>query len=136
MIADRELAPGTVPGSYRIERPLGRGGLGAVFLAYDTRLHRRVALKILDGHAEGDASGDRVLREAGNAAALSHPHICKIHEVGEANGTAFIAMEYVQVAMQLIDGRTVGKGLAEWPLPVDRVLDLAVQLADALANAV
>jgi serine/threonine protein kinase len=81
-------------GGYRIERQLGRGGIGAVFLAYDTRLHRRVALKVIEGSIHGETSGQHLLREARNAAALNHPNICTVHEVGDADGTAFIAMEY------------------------------------------
>jgi len=87
-------------GAYRIERILGRGGMGVVFLAYDTTLHRNVALKIVDSRGDDEATRDRVLREARNAAALNHPHICTVHEVGNVGGTAFIAMEYV-------DGRSL-----------------------------
>jgi serine/threonine-protein kinase len=87
-------------GNYRIERTLGHGGMGVVFLAYDTTLHRHVALKLVDGGVDSDTARARVLREARNAAALNHPNICTIHEVGDAGGTAFIAMEYV-------DGRSL-----------------------------
>src|SRR5436190_13054788 len=95
-------SPGTILGSYRIERLLGRGGMGAVFLAYDTKLQRQVALKLIDG-SDPLAKNDemlrmRILREARNAAGLNHPNICTIYEVGEANGSAFIAMEYVEGA--------------------------------------
>ena len=64
-----------------------------MFLAFDTVLHRQVALKVLDERADGETSHARLLREARNAAALNHPNICTIHEVGDANGAAFIAME-------------------------------------------
>ena len=69
--------------------------MGVVFLAFDTTLHRHVALKLLDGRGDDETANARVLREARNAAALNHPHICTIHEVGNVDGTAFIAMEYV-----------------------------------------
>ena len=97
MMEDRPgaFAPGRTLGTHRLERLLGCGGMGAVFLAYDTRLHRHVALKVIDGDADDPTSSARLLREARNAASLNHPHICTIHEVGEEGRTAFIAMEYV-----------------------------------------
>lgn len=122
------LDPGTTLGSYRIERLLGRGGMGAVFLAYDTRLHRQVALKVVGGRADGETSRTRLLREARNAAALNHPNICTVHEVGEANDAAFIAMEYV-------DGRSLRERLDEHVLPVEDAVRLGIQAADALAYA-
>src|SRR5688572_14044506 len=75
--------PGSTLGGYRIERLLGQGGMGSVFLAHDTRLHRRVAIKILDPVGDDATMRERLLREARNAAALNHPNICTIHEVGE-----------------------------------------------------
>ncbi|MGQ0736846.1 MAG: protein kinase domain-containing protein [Acidobacteriota bacterium] len=88
--------PGLMLSGYRIERLLGRGGMGTVFLAYDTTLHRQVALKVVQAPADGETSRTQLLREARNAAALSHPNICTIHEAGDAGGSAFIAMEYVE----------------------------------------
>src|SRR5215471_1943163 len=76
-----ELEAGALLGQYQIERPLGHGGMGAVFLAYDRTLHRRVALKVLDGMADAETSRTRLLREARNAAALNHPNICTVYEV-------------------------------------------------------
>src|SRR4030095_1044574 len=122
--SDRLVEPGTVLGSYRIERLLGRGGMGSVFLAHDTTLHRLVALKLL----EGDQARSLVLREARNAAALNHSNICTIHEVGDAGGTPFIAMEYA-------DGRSLRDRLDEAPLPVDDAVQYGIQAADALAYA-
>ncbi len=122
------LAPGVTVGTHRLERLLGRGGMGAVFLAYDTRLQRQVAIKVLD-HNEADAtSSARLLREARNAAALNHPHICTIHEVGEADGTAFIAMEFVE-------GRSLRERVDEGALSIDEAVRLGIQAADALAHA-
>ena len=126
--AAHAIAAGTILGHYRIERPLGRGGMGAVFLAYDTMLQRQVALKVLDRPADEETSRTRLLREARNAAALNHPNICTIHEVGEANGTAFIAMEYVE-------GRTLRHDLDRGALAIDDVIRYGVQAADALAHA-
>lgn len=79
---------GTTLGSYRIDRQLGRGGMGTVFLAYDSTLRRPVALTVADG-TDDDVSRSRLLHEARNAAALNHPNICTIHEVGRANGRPF-----------------------------------------------
>jgi Tol biopolymer transport system component/predicted Ser/Thr protein kinase len=121
-------APGQMLGSYRIERLLGRGGMGSVFLAYDMTLHRHVALKVIEGLADGDAARSRLLREARTAAALSHPNICMIHEVREANGSAFIAMEYVE-------GRSLRDRLDEGALPFDEALRCGIQAADALSYA-
>ncbi len=120
--------PGTTLGGYRIERLLGRGGMGAVFLAYDTTLHRQVALKVMEGPADSETARARLLREARNAAALNHPNICTIHEVGDANGSAFIAMEYVE-------GRSLRDRLDQGPLPLEEAISYGVQAADALAYA-
>lgn len=119
---------GMTLGSYRIERLLGRGGMGAVFLAYDTTLHRQLALKVMDAPTDSETSRMRLLREARNAAALNHPNICTIYEVGEANGSAFIAMEYV-------DGRSLSDRLDAGTVAVDEAVLYAVQTADALAYA-
>src|SRR5206468_12262537 len=81
-----EPEPGVELGTYRIDRPLGRGGMGAVFLAHDATLHRPVALKVLESSPDGETARTRLLREARNAAALNHPNICTIYEVGEAAG--------------------------------------------------
>src|SRR4030095_10893936 len=115
-------------GSYRIERQLGRGGMGTGYLAYNTTLHRHVALKVLDGQAGPEQASDRLLREARNAAALNHPNICTIYEVGEASGSAFIAMEYV-------GGRSLRDRVDEGALPTSEAVRLGIQAADALAYA-
>jgi len=122
------FAPGTLLGTHRLDRLLGRGGMGAVFLAYDTRLHRQVAVKVIDSAAGDVISSARLLREARNAAALNHPHICTIHEVGESGPTAFIAMEYVR-------GRSLREWVDEDALPVDEAVRLGIQAATALAYA-
>jgi serine/threonine protein kinase/tetratricopeptide (TPR) repeat protein len=117
-----------IVGTHRLERLLGRGGMGAVFLAYDSRLHRHVALKVLDHDAADATASARLLREARNAAALNHPHICTIHEVGEADGTAFIAMEFVE-------GRSLRERVDEGALSMSETVRLGIQAADALAYA-
>ena len=122
------IAPGTTVGIYRIERLLGRGGMGAVFLAYDTTLRRHVALKLITGPDDADTSRRRLLLEARNAAALNHPNICTIHEVGDASGTAFIAMEYV-------DGRPLSDLVASDAVSFSDAIRYGVHVADALAYA-
>jgi len=128
-VAEKRLpAIGSMLKSYRIERQLGRGGMGVVFLAYDTRLHRRVAIKVVESILTDERSARRLLHEARSAAALNHPNICTVHEVGDADGMAFIAMEYVE-------GKSLRERLHEGALPLGDVLDYGIQAADALAYA-
>jgi eukaryotic-like serine/threonine-protein kinase len=122
------MGPGETLGAYRVLRKLGEGGMGAVYLAYDTTLHRHVALKALDAPADDASARTRLVREARNAAALSHPHICTIHEVDEAGGTPFIAMEYVE-------GVSLRERVDSGAVPVDEAVRLGLQAADALAYA-
>jgi TolB-like protein/Tfp pilus assembly protein PilF/predicted Ser/Thr protein kinase len=122
------LEPADTLGAYRLERQLGRGGMGTVFLAYDTVLHRQVALKVVGAADEAGSARARVLREARSAAALNHPNICTIHEVGEVGGTAFIAMEYVE-------GEPLSDRVGRGPLPIADVARFGTQTADALAFA-
>jgi TolB-like protein/predicted Ser/Thr protein kinase len=121
-------SPGMTLGSYRIERVLGRGGMGTVFLAYDTKLHRQAALKLIDGPRNDDGSRARLLREARNAAALNHPNICTVYDVADANACAFIAMEYVE-------GRSLHDRIGAGAIPIADILRYAVQAADALGYA-
>ncbi len=123
------LGPGTTLGRYVIESPLGAGGMGDVYLAEDTGLHRRVALKLLSGAlAADDTARKRLVREAQAAAGLDHPNICTIYEVGEAGGHSFIAMQYV-------DGETLAERLKRGPVDLPSVIALARQVAEALAEA-
>jgi eukaryotic-like serine/threonine-protein kinase len=123
------LAPGTRLGPYEIVALLGSGGMGDVYRARDPRLGRDVALKVLPGSSEGDSGRFRRFQtEAKAAAALSHAHIVAVHDVGEADGTAYIVSE-------LVPGGTLTALLERGPLPVKRLLDLAVPLAEALAAA-
>jgi serine/threonine protein kinase len=122
------MKPGDIIGSYRVEKKLGEGGMGVVFLAYDTTLHRQVALKVVADSAEGGVATGRLLREARNAAALNHPNICTVHEVRHDAGTTFIAMEYVE-------GRSLRERIDECgALPHDEALRYASQ-ANAMAYA-
>src|SRR5262245_36603325 len=96
--APMELAPGQRLGRFRIEARLGSGGMGTVYRAYDTTLERDVALKLLHAGDESDASAPlrRVLREARAAAALKHPNVVEVYDIGSADGQAYIAMELVE----------------------------------------
>jgi serine/threonine protein kinase len=102
-------------GSYRIASLLGSGGMGDVYRAYDDNLRRDVAIKVLRAaDADDDAARARLLREARAAAAVNHPNICTIHEVGEHDGLAFLAME-------LVDGEPLNRVIPSGTgLPVDR----------------
>jgi two-component system, LytTR family, response regulator len=114
---------------YRILSLLGKGGMGEVFLAEDTRLHRRVALKVLLPEvAEDTEKLARFVQEARAASALSHPNAAHIYEIGEANGRHFLAMEY-------IEGQTLEKKLGGEPLPMADIVAIAGQVADALDAA-
>ncbi|MDA2923932.1 serine/threonine protein kinase [Acidobacteria bacterium AH-259-L09] len=114
---------------YRVLEKLGEGGMGEVFLAQDTSLDRKVALKFLPEFLQEDPIAcKRFLREAKSAAALDHPYICKIYEVGEAEGKDFIAMEYVP-------GETLRDRLARGPLPFKEALQKAAEVAEALEKA-
>jgi len=114
---------------YRIVEKIGQGGMGEVFLAEDTSLRRRVALKFLPPEMQQDpAAHKRFLREAHSAAALDHPFICGIHEVSEFEGKDFIVMEYV-------DGQTLRDRLASGPLPLKEAIQRAGEVAEALEEA-
>jgi tRNA A-37 threonylcarbamoyl transferase component Bud32 len=116
-------------GRYRIDSPLGAGGMGEVFLAHDVRLERRVAIKWLHPDHEPDlVARERLRREALAAAALDHPFICKIHEIGDADGRTFIVMEYVE-------GETLQIAASRELLPVRQIVDIAHELAQALETA-
>ncbi|MFC1559433.1 protein kinase, partial [Gemmatimonadota bacterium] len=117
-------------GHYKILEKLGAGGMGEVWLAEDTRLGRKAALKFLPtGIDPSDEEQARFLREAQAASALDHNNICTIYEAGETNeGTSFIAMAYCE-------GKTLKDRIAQGPLPLDEVLDIARQIGDGLARA-
>ena len=125
----RRLQPGQTIAHYRLIEPLGAGGMGIVYKAEDIRLHRFVALKLLPDDVAGDLSAlARFRREAQAASALNHPNICTIYDVGESDGSAYIAMEY-------LDGTPLDRVITEGPVPLETVLATGMDVADALSAA-
>src|SRR6186997_2427744 len=119
-------APGTILRErYRLDSELGRGGMGTVFRATDLELRREVAVKILSATSQTSDGRERLIREARAAAALNHPHIVTIHDVGEAGGLPFLVME-------LVAGPRLSQAK---PTDIARVVDIAVQICAALEHA-
>jgi Tol biopolymer transport system component len=123
------LAAGIRLGPYEILGTLGAGGMGEVYKARDVRLDRLVAIKVLPAALAADADlRQRLEREARAVAALQHPHICTLHDVGHQNGIDFLVMEY-------LEGQTLAEHLRKGAFPVDRTIQYALQIADALDQA-
>ncbi len=113
-------------GPYEILTPLGAGGMGEVYRARDTRLGRDVAVKVLPAHITDSEARERFHREARAIAALQHPNICTLYDVGEAgDGQTFLVLE-------LLDGQTLQQRLREGPLDVALMIDVSIAIADAL----
>ena len=123
------LDAGTPLGPYEILSPIGAGGMGEVYKARDTRLDRTVAIKVLPEHVAADPDlKQRFEREARTVAALNHPHICTLFDIGREGETDFLVMEY-------LDGETLAQRLEKGALPLEQALQIAIQIADALDKA-
>ena len=124
-----DIQPGRQLLHYKLIEKIGEGGMGVVWKAEDTRLHRNVALKFVpEGEGKDTASVDRHLREARAASALNHPNICSIYDIGESEGTRFIVME-------LLEGEPLEQRIAGKPMAVDDAVQIATSIADALDAA-
>ena len=123
------LSAGDKLGPYEIVSPIGKGGMGEVYKARDTRLDRTVAIKVLPQHiAKRDDLRLRFEREARAVASLNHPHICVLHDIGSHDGTGYMVMEFM-------DGETLAARIEKGPIPLDQALKFATQIADALDRA-
>ena len=123
------LSSGTKLGPYEIQAPLGAGGMGEVYRARDTRLERTVAIKVLPEHLSSNADAkQRFEREARAISSLNHPHICALYDVGTQDGIDFLVMEY-------LEGQTLAVRLQKGALPIEQVLKIGIEIADALDKA-
>jgi serine/threonine protein kinase len=123
------ILPGKRLGPYEILSSVGAGGMGEVYRARDTRLNRIVAIKVLPAHlADRSELRERFEREARTIASLNHPHICTLHDIGQQDGIDYLVMEYVE-------GETLAHRLLKGPVPLDLILQYAIEIADALDKA-
>src|SRR5512146_377929 len=123
------ITSGSKLGPYEIQSPLGAGGMGEVYRAKDTRLDRTVAIKVLPAHLSSDPeSRQRMQREAKAISALQHANICTLHDMGFQDGTDFLVMEY-------LEGQTLAERLEKGALPLDQVLKIGIEIAEALEKA-
>jgi len=113
-------------GPYRIIGKLGQGGMGIVYSAYDTRLNRPIALKVILDSGNDEDSRKRFLREAQAAARVTHPNICRLYDIGEVDGRPFLVME-------LLEGESMSVRLGRGPMPLTEALQVALSVLSALA---
>jgi serine/threonine protein kinase len=129
MRASMSLSPGAKLGPYEIQAPVGAGGMGEVYRARDTRLERTVAIKVLPDHLSCNSdSKQRFEREARTISSLNHPHICALYDVGTQDGVDFLVME-------CLEGQTLADRLQRGALPIEQVLKVGIEIADALEEA-
>src|SRR5262250_1265017 len=123
------LSSGMKLGPYEVLSPLGAGGMGEVYRARDSRLGRDVAIKVLPAHFCSDpVRRQRFEREARTISSLNHPHICVLHDIGHQDGMDYLVMECVE-------GETLEKRLEKGPLPLEQVVKIGAEVADALGRA-
>ena len=123
------LTSGSKLGPYEIQSPLGAGGMGEVYRARDSRLGRDVAIKVLPDHLSADPElKQRMEREARAISSLNHPNICTLHDIGSQDGVNFLVMEY-------LEGQTLADRLSKGPLPLDQILKIGSEIAQALEKA-
>ena len=122
------LKSGQSLGPHQILEPIGAGGQGEVYKARDTRLNRTVAIKVLPEESSNPELKQRFEREAQSIAALNHPHICTLYDVGHQDGIDFLVMEY-------LEGESLAERLARGPIVLAEALTYALQIADALDKA-
>src|SRR6266581_3238422 len=123
------LSSGTKLGPYEIQAPLGAGGMGEVYRARDTRLERTIAIKVLPEHlSTNPESKQRFEREARSVSSLNHPNICALYDIGNQDGVDFLVMEY-------LEGQTLAERLQKGALPIEHVLKIGIEIADALDKA-
>ena len=123
------LVAGMKLGPYEIVAPLGVGGMGEVYRATDTRLGRTVAIKVLPGHLSQKAEQrQRLEQEARTISKLAHPNVCTLHDIGHQDGVDFLVLEFVE-------GKTLRELMTDGTLPMRKVVEIAVQIAEGLAQA-
>src|SRR5947199_5567815 len=123
------LASGTKLGPYEIQSALGAGGMGEVYRAVDTRLDRTVAVKVLASHLSSSPElKQRMEREAKAISSLNHPHICHLYDIGSQDGTDYLVMEF-------LEGETLAERLRKGAMPLNEVLKIGMDIAEALSDA-
>src|SRR6202162_4671894 len=123
------LTAGTKLGPYEVESPVGTGGMGEVYRATDTRLDRRVAIKVLASHLSSSPElKQRMEREARAISSLNHPHICHLYDIGSQDGTDYLVMEF-------LEGETLAERLRKGAMPLNEIFKVGIAVGEALAVA-